>query len=217
MRFGRGIVFASLGSVALSASIAAADVLRVDFSDWDRSLWRPVREERFPQIVPFVQHRDYIENLIPVGPSEKDIVAMKDGIGGAIMLLRDFCGSDVAVRSTMAFERKGAPAILFRAQREGDVIGQHYSLVLYAQGVNLWKFSNNKFTKIAAAKFPVTPAEFHEMRLYARGGDFTVFVDGQKKMTCSDPEPLPAGEVGLWSGEGPCKFKNFSQRPIALQ
>jgi len=106
----------------------------------------------------------------------------------------------------MSFARKGASAIIFRVQRQDDVAGDIYSLVLYAEGLNLWKFSGDKWSKVGASKLPVTPGDVHGVRLFARGGDFTVFLDGRKKLVCSDPQSLGSGEAGLWSGEGPCFF-----------
>ena len=207
----------AMGLLLVVVTAATADTVKVDFSAWDHELWRPAREPRFPQLVPFIQRAGFIENLIPAGPSEKDIVAAKDGIGVAMMLLRDRRAGEVAARASLAFERKGAPSIIFRVQREGEVTGEMYSLVLYAEGVNLWKFAGGKWAKVGASKFEVAPTVFHDMRLYARGGDFTVFVDGTKKLLCTDPQPLGEGEVGLWSGEGPCFFQKFSLRPLALR
>lgn len=183
--------------------------MKCDFRNWDPSQWLPCREERFPAIVSFVQIDDYLENYLAPGHTEKEIVAMKDGLGAAMLLLRDFTASDLAARCETAFERKGAPAIMFRVQRTADVTGPMYSLVLYEQGVNLWKYDGKKFSKVGASKFAVQPGVFHELRVYARGGTFTVFVNRERKLVCEDPQPLPAGEAGLWSGEGPCRFRSF--------
>lgn len=116
----------------------------------------------------------------------------------------------------MAFARQGAPAILLRARRQGDVTGDMYSLVLYHAGINLWKFCGGKWGKVGASKLAVAPAIFHELRLYARSGDFLVYLDRERRMACSEPQPLPAGEIGIWSGEGPCKFQKFFARPLAM-
>ena len=66
-----------------------------------------------------------------------------------------------------------------------------------------------------ASQFEVAPGIFHELRVYARGGDFSVYLDRDRKWACSDPQPLPAGEIGIWSGEGPCRFEKFFARPLA--
>jgi hypothetical protein len=203
------------GLLLATGAVHAADAIRVDFANWDHSLWRPVREARFPAIVPFVQRESYIENALPAGVTEKDIVAAKDGIGVSTMLLLDFATADLTLRADMAFERKGAPSLIFRVQRTGEIAGEMYSLVLYAEGLNLWKFSAGKWAKTGASKFAVAPTAFHDVRVFARGGDFTVFVDGVKKLLCSDAQPLPAGEAGVWSGEGPCFFRKFLARPLA--
>lgn len=193
----------------LSVELATAQPLQVNFSSWDQSRWLPCREDRFPKVVPFVQRQGYIENHIAPGHTEKEIVAMKDGLGASMLLLRDFAACDLAARCETAFDRKGAPAIMFRVQRTGEVTGAMYSLVLYEQGVNLWKYDGKKFSKIGATKFAVQPGVFHELRVYARGGTFAVFVNRERKLVCDDPQPLAAGETGLWSGEGPCRFRSF--------
>ncbi|MEN6545037.1 MAG: hypothetical protein ABFE07_03255 [Armatimonadia bacterium] len=190
-------------------TLVSAQTVKVGFTAWDHSRWLPCREERFPKIVPFVQRQGYIENYIAPGYGEKEIVAAKDGVGVAMLMLRDFAASDVAARCETAFDRKGAPAIMFRAQRAGDITGPMYSLVLYEQGVNLWKYDGKKWAKVGASKFAVQPGVFHELRVYARGGTFAVYVNRERKLVCEDPQPLPAGEAGLWSGEGPCRFRSF--------
>lgn len=203
-----------LSAGLLAAGTAFAADLNVDFGNWDASRWLPVREERFPHIVPFVQHPGYIENLIPPGANEKDLIAAKDGLGVATLLVRDFVGADVAVRCELAFERKGAPAVNFRTQVKGEVTGDTYSLVLYEKGVNLWKCAGGKWSKVGATEFAVTPGVFHELRLYARGERFGVYVDGKQRLDCRDATALGAGAVGLWAGEGPCRFRSFRMHAL---
>jgi hypothetical protein len=201
----------------LCASMALAQTVKVDFTaPWDRSQWRAAREERFPLIVPMIQKPGWIENSLPAEATEQEIVSARGGIGIAMMLWQGADVADLSIRCEMAFERQGAPAIQFRTRHQGDITTDSYSLVLYEKGLNLWKFSNGKNTKAGAALFPVSPGEFHEVRLLVRGPYIWVSVDGQRRLAAYDPDPLPAGAVGLWSGEGPCRFRSFHYRPRAI-
>lgn len=195
-----------------SAAFAAA--FTVNFANWDRSRWLPVREPRFPVIVPFVQCDGCIENYLEPGREEKDIVGMKDGIGAAMLMLRDFRAADLTARCELAFERKGAPALMLRSQREGDLTGSMYSLVVYERGLNLWKCDAGKWSKVGASEFDVAPGVFHDLRVYVRGNTFSIYLNGEHRLVCADPAPLAEGEVGLWSGEGPCRFRSFSVRSL---
>lgn len=206
----RCLCLLGLGCTAL----AAAQSVKCDFAVWDHSRWAPCREPRFPKIVPFIHRDGYLENTIAAGYTEKEIVAAKDGVGVAMLALRDFAAGDLAARCETAFERKGAPAIMFRVERSGELTGRMYSLVLYEHGVNLWKYDGKKFSKVGASKFAVEPGIFHELRVYARGDSFTILVNRERRLVCEDPDPLPAGEVGLWSGEGPCRFRSFRARRL---
>jgi hypothetical protein len=206
-----------LAGVCLATSLAASGValgesLRFDFGDWDAARWLPVREDRYPAIAPFVQRGGHIENHLPPGVSEEDIVATKDGVGVSMMLLRDVVTTDLIAHCDMAFDGKGAPAINFGVQRRGEVVGDTYSLVLYEKGVNLWKNLGGKWSRVGATEKAIAPGVFHEVGLYARGGVFGVYVDGEKLLRCADPSPLGPGEVGIWSGEGPCRFRSMVVR-----
>lgn len=187
-----------------------ADTMRFDFGDWDATRWRPVREGRYPAIVPFVQRLGYIENHLPPDAREEDVVAARDGLGVSMMVLRGIVAQDLVVECAMAFDRKGAPAINFGVQRQGEVVGDTYSLVLYEKGVNLWRNTGGEWSKVGATELPAMPGAFHDVRLYARGGRFGVYVDGRRVLRCADPRPLGPGEVGIWSGEGRCRFRAFS-------
>lgn len=199
---------------ALSPIASARADVSVDFGDWSRDQWLPVREERFPTIRLFVQEPGRIANPLPPGAAEADVVAAKDGLGVATMLLRAPGARDVSVRCRMGFERKGAPAILLRTQRQAQVTGDTYSLVLYEDGLNLWKFAGGRWSKVGAAEFAVAAGVAHDVRVYARDGTFGVYVDGDRRLSCRDAAPLGAGEVGIWSGEGPCWFESFSYRAL---
>jgi hypothetical protein len=89
-----------------------------------------------------------------------------------------------------------------------------YSLILYKDGVNLWRYDGKKWGKVAFTKFPVEPGKFHSIQVHARGNEFVVHVDGARVLSTTETESLPAGEIGLWLGEGICRAKSFSVRAM---
>jgi hypothetical protein len=200
-----------IGMLCATAAVAAS--IHVDFGNWDCNRWLPVKEAAFPEIGKMVQHDGYIENYIPAGASDKDVLGCKTGT--AVMLLKDFCERDFVARASLAFEGKGAPGLLLRVQREGTITGLMYSLIVYKDGVNLWRYDGKKWAKVGFTKFPVEPGKFHSLQVHARGNNFIVHVDGVRVLDVTEKESLPAGEIGLWLGEGICRAESFSVRPAS--
>lgn len=198
--------------VVVATAFAAGWVANVDFANWDRDRWLPVKEKAFPEIGKMVQHDTYIENYIPAGAADKDVLGCR--VGTALMLLKDFNEADFAARVSLAFEGKGAPGLLLRVQRDGVITGKMYSLILYKDGVNLWRYSGEKWAKVAFVKFPVSEKEFHTMTVQVRGTSFLIGVDHKLVLEAKEAESLPAGEIGLWLGEGVCRAKDFAVRPL---
>ena len=198
--------------LVVATALAAGWVAKVDFAHWDRDRWLPVKEKAFPEIGQMVQHEGYIENYIPPGAADKDVLGCR--VGTALMLLKDFNEADFSARATLAFEGKGAPGLLLRVQRDGVITGKMYSLILYKDGVNLWRYTGEKWAKVAFAKFPVREKEFHTLTVQARGTRFVIGVDRKLVLQAKEEESLPAGEIGLWLGEGVCRVKDFAVRPL---
>lgn len=198
--------------LSLTTSVLAATTLHFNFANWSRSRWLMVREKAFPQIGEFVQTKEYIENQIPAGASEKDIAACK--VGTALMLLNDWSAADFVARADLAFEGAGAPGLLLRAQHQGQLAGPMYSLILYKDGVNLWRYDGEKYHKAGAARFAVEPGKFHSVQVHARGTNFVIHVDGERVLTVNEADSLPAGQIGIWFGEGVCRVKRLSVRDL---
>lgn len=205
----QGIAVATL---LLVAAVATAAPLHVDFGHWDRSEWLMVKEPPYPAIGRMVQQDGYIENEIPAGASEADVLACKAGT--ALMIRRGFSGRDLVARASLAFLGKGAPGLLLRTAATGTTTGALYSLILYKDGVNLWRNDGAKYRKVAASKFPVTPGEFHDLSAHLRDRSLVVHVDGVRVLAVTEPDSLPAGAVGFWLGEGVCRVKSFSLRSL---
>ena len=190
----------------------AAEVIHLDFAKWDEARWVPVREAAFNYIGKVAQKCGYIENWVPPGSADKDITSCK--VGATLRLLKGFSARDFEARTDIAFLGTGAPAIILRAQRQREVTGLMYTLVIYKDGINLWRYDGKKWGKVAFTKFPIAPEKFHSLQVHARGNSFVVHVDGVRVLNATEAESLPAGEVGLWLGEGIVRVKSFSVRPL---
>lgn len=195
---------------AICSAVAAADLLSYDLTGWPISGWADAREDRFPAFGAWTVSDKGITNVIPEGFEEKDIVAMKGGVGMTSSVLPGLTARNLTATATMAFERKGAPSILLRAEATpepgGYVTGKMLSLVLYESGINLWRFDGAKWHKAAFAKFEVQPEVFHRVKVRLDGPRAKVWVNGKAVMETEDVGMDAPGLVGLWAGEGPCHF-----------
>ncbi len=174
--------------------------------------WTDVREARFPQLGQWIPAKGGITNFIPEGADEKAVVAMKDGLGMTSSIIDGLQVRNITAIAQLAFEAKGAPAILLRAQVEGNITGEMLSLVLYEKGINLWRFDGEKWHKATAAKFAVEPDVYHRVKVTLSGPAARIWVDGKRVADSEDIGLDAVGAVGLWAGEGPCYFKSLRLR-----
>ncbi|MDG2222731.1 MAG: DUF1080 domain-containing protein [Rubripirellula sp.] len=59
--------------------------------------------------------------------------------------------------------------------------------------------------------------QWRTMRMRLEGGKLQVSVDGQLVCDYTDPEPLPAGRIGLQHNRGRVEFRSIKLRPLGLQ
>ncbi len=177
------------------------------FTTWPSPAWRMVREARFPAVGRFVPVTEGIANFIPQGADEKDVAAAKGGLGVASAVVCDTRVWDCTVLARLAFEAKGAPAILLRTQVHGCVTGDTLSLVVYQGGVILWRLAGDKWSKVAAAEMPVAEQQTHHVRVVLAGPSAKVWLDGKRVLEVADVGLAEAGAIGIWAGEGPCRFE----------
>ncbi len=199
------------GTVATTA-LPAPVHLSYDFATWPQESFLMAREERFPTAGEFYVTDRGLRNRIPDGVEEKDLIAAKDGVGVASAIIRDLSIADVRVDCSMAFEAKGAPSVLLRAQLQDGVLGKMYSLVLYDKGLNLWFFNGEKWAKAASTQFEVEAGKAHDVRVMMKGKRCWVAVDGDVMLETRELEFTEAGAIGIWAGEGPCTFGDMRVR-----
>lgn len=180
-----------------------------DFTCWRPEQWLVVREPRFPLSRHFVPDDNCIVNYIDPEASEKDVSTIRDGVSVASMVLPDLTLADCDVCCEMAFEGMGAPAILTHVAHDQGLATAMYSLVLYRGGLNLWRIVNGDHLLVGQTEEAVTEGQYHEVRLHVEGERFEVWLDNRKQFSGVDESKLAPGALGLWAGEGVCRFRQF--------
>lgn len=179
------------------ALLLADDTLRVNFARWQTNDWQIVREPKSAQPGRWTQESDHIH------AGDKD-----DGLLN--LLHRSVNVADVTVEARMAFTGDGAPSLLLRAQENANETGDTYFVVLHKKGINLWRRVNGRASKVAEAVFAPEPGRVYRVRASAEGWRLRVWVDDVLRVDAEDATIPMAGSVGLWAGEGVCRFHEFS-------
>jgi outer membrane protein assembly factor BamB len=179
------------------ALLLANDALRVNFARWQTNDWQIVCEPKVKQLGRWTQESDHIR------AGDKD-----DGLLN--LLHRSVNAADVTVEARMAFTGDSAPSLLLRAQENANEIGDTYFVVLHKKGINLWRRVNGRATKVAEAFFAPEPGRPYRVRASAEGWRLRVWVDDALRVDAEDATIPMAGRVGLWAGEGVCRFHEFS-------
>ena len=132
--------------VALVASYVmpvCADV-QVDFSrgKWDSSQWIVVKSPRLDYCRGFTQRDGWIENICPdVSPEE--VFKKHNNLVYSGMVFRDKFKLGVCVSSKMGFDYRMAPLIVIAPELGKSADGkpefrEHWEIVLYDRGLNVW-------------------------------------------------------------------------------
>ena len=64
--------------------------------------------------------------------------------------------------------------------------------------------------------FSFADNQWHTYHVVARGGNFSVRLDGRPVLEWKDARPLGRGFIGLQKNEGPIAFRNIKLRPLGL-
>ena len=130
--------------VASCVMSVCADV-QVDFSrgKWDSSQWIVVKSPRLDYCRGFTQRDGWIENICPdVSPEE--IFKKHNNLVYSGMVFKDKFKLGVCVSSKMGFDYRMAPLIVIAPVLGRHSSGvrefrEHWEIVLYDQGLNVWK------------------------------------------------------------------------------
>jgi hypothetical protein len=106
----------------------------------------------------------------------------------------------------MGVKSTGAASMLFRVQTDDEIIGSCYSVVLFAQGVILWRLRDGEWWLLHRHLIADMPEEPRVVRVEARGESIEVSLDGQRLFEMKDAALFLPGHIGLCAREGPCQF-----------
>jgi len=186
-----------------------------------------VKEPRWEKIGEWIQEEGCIRNRVPEGVSAKDLIGKRAKDTFANMVLKDRVFGDCEVRCTMSFDDRMAPSILGRCavekNKDGVFENRHmYSVVLFDEGINVWRYSHEAFTatkrgwrKVAFSRFKLLPKTKYELKVTVNVRRKCIEVTvGDHHIGVTD-EAMPAGgHVGICGCEGVNRFYDFSVRGI---
>lgn len=183
--------------VLFLTTLPAFSDVNVKFSRWEAGQWESVREPGEAHPGKWAQEADCLH----AGEKETGVLNF---------LHRSIEAADVTVESRMAFIGGGAPSLLLRAQQRDGIVGDTYSIVLHKGGINLWRRVDGRSSKVAQVKFNPQENEAYRVRAAAEGWRLRVWVDDVLQVDAEDATIPMSGRVGIWAGEGVCRFYDFT-------
>ena len=113
--------------------------------EWNSNDWVIVKSPRCTYVHGFVQKEDGIENECPDVSGEEIHKKHFNDVYSA-MVLRDRAEVGQTVSSTMSFDWRMAPLIVLvenldKSKAVVPTLGDHWEIVLYAEGLNVWRHS----------------------------------------------------------------------------
>ena len=155
----------------------------------------------------FTQEPDCIVN----GPNGEDFDYVS-------MLTNETFTPGVTLKTTCAFEKFGAPLLVFsgdlQAQPDGTYrFGRHFEVVAYEDGFNLWRLEPDgdtlAVTKLLGVHFPVTAGKPHQLAVKITADRLTITLDEHTaELPVAD---IPSAfHVGITACEGINRFYDFT-------
>ena len=138
---------ALLVSAGFACPLSAATKADISFAPgaWSTNDWILVKSPRWEYMHGFVQREDGIENECPP-LSGKEIFEHHTSKVYSAMVLKDRAVIGQTVSSTMSFDWRMAPLIVLaenlgKAPAGEPVFGEHWEIVLFDGGLNVWHHS----------------------------------------------------------------------------
>ena len=127
------------------ANAAAKTEISFKPGEWNPNDWVIVKSPRCTYVHGFVQKEDGIENECPDVSGEEIHKKHFNDVYSA-MVLRDRAEVGQTVSSTMSFDWRMAPLIVLvenldKSKAVVPTLGDHWEIVLYAEGLNVWRHS----------------------------------------------------------------------------
>ena len=121
---------------------------------WDESKWLKFKSLRFDYVHGFRQLDDCILNESPEGVSDEELYEKHvTEVYSSMVYPQKFDGT-VEIASTMSFDHLMAPLIVLTPELDTDdqgryVFKQHYEVVLYNEGLNVWHYDYSAEGKLS--------------------------------------------------------------------
>ena len=215
-----------LSAFAALAALTSSGDLRVDFSR-DPAQWIIVKSPRFDYCQGFTQRDGWIENVCPDVSAEEVFKKFNSAVYSG-MVYREKFKTGTCVSSKMGFDYRMAPLMVIAPELgksgKGEMeFREHWEIVLYDRGLNVWHHYMTPEGKPAwykAASLLLSPEDVYKPNLR---NDLKVKIDKNGKglrqmtVTCGDyvlqyvddalPDEFYAGVLGC---EGRNMFYDFA-------
>ena len=173
---------------------------------------------RWECVPDFIEEEDHVRNQRSEG--------IATGFENASLILREPFTGDTHIETECAFDAWGAPLIVLADALETDERGrlryrEYYEVVLYEEGVNVWRLSTDQentvsWKKIMSVDFPVAPMEKHALTVDLVGDTLEITADG-RKMSVLLPEPFKKYYIGIDACENINRFYSLEATPICKE
>lgn len=217
------IAYAAAVTCLLALAAPARPTVAVEFR---RGAWNPkhfitVKSPRWAHRGRWVQEADHIRNAVPKDATPKELLGKRAGETYTSMVYREPVKGPFTARITTSFADRMAPLIVLASRLGKSADGgpeyrQHVEIVLYDQGVNVWRhfYKNGRpsWKKLAWMRLDLKPNVKHVLSVRRKGALLTVRAnDREFGVRVEDlPESL---YVGLTGCEGVNRFHDFSLKP----
>ena len=218
-------ISAVIAAAVMSLGLMAADIFECDFKPgrWNKADFIEVKSSRWPNINTFRQEADHIVNVCPKDATPQEMVSKRAPETYAAMIYKNPIKGNSEVKAEMSFDYRMAPSIVI-AEKPGvskdknfPEFRTHYEIVLYDEGINVWRHWFNEkgkqvWRKVAFMKAKVRPGVKYEMevdiKFTARGPVMTVKV-GDIELGYTDDLLPREYYAGIIACEGVNRFYEF--------
>ena len=143
----------------------------------------------------------------------------------SLMLSAPYTGAH-RVQTRCAFEAWGAPLIVIAEDLARDAEGvfryrEYYEVVLYEEGVNVWRMTTDEndtvtWKKMMSVDFAVTPNEIHTLSVDLLGDTLEITADDRRMSVCL-PDLFAKYYIGIDACENINRFYELSVTPLATE
>ena len=205
-------------------TLAGAEQFAVSFArgKWNNADFLVVKSPRFNKVETFTQQSDHIANMVPPELANKPSLSCADSYC-AIVTAKKFSGN-VTISSRMSFDQRMAPLIVIAPELGKSADGKypelrdHYEIVLYDKGINVWhhRYINGKpaWYKLAYILTPYKAKTVYDLEVTlkytVKGPQMIIKCDG-KEFGVAMPVEFTAKEyhLGIIGCEGINRFYDF--------